>query len=133
MDATEIFLRGVWKAIPDEDNLSWVEQLAKSEIKDTPLGDFGSLLKEMIDKGVSPYSIARFAKIIGYETAFGICYHLDDPIASYEGFADNVEELSWGLFLVDEETYEPTESLHSLHETLLSLDPSGREMHPQNK
>jgi hypothetical protein len=32
--------------------------------------------------------------------AFGLCYHLGDPIASYEGFNDGAPEIAWGLFRV---------------------------------
>jgi hypothetical protein len=36
------------------------------------------------------------------------------------------------LFLVDEETDTPTAPLAVLHESMLSLDPSGREMRPKD-
>lgn len=133
MDAVEIFLRGVWKIVPDEEDLAWVDRLAIAEGSNAPLGDFGLLIREMLDKGVSPYSIARFAKIIGYETAHGICYHLNDPIASYEGFPVELNEIAWGLFQVDQQTGEPIKPLYGLHETLLSLDPSEREMRPKSR
>jgi len=132
MDPTEVFLRGVWKMVPSEDDLSWVERVAALARTEEPLGDHGPIVKDMLDKGVDPYSIARFAKIVGYETAFGICYHLDDPIASYEGFPDGDEDLVWGLFQVDSVTEEPRERLNGTHETILLMDPSGREMRPRN-
>ncbi len=130
-DPTEVFLRGVWRSmIPRTDDLGWVERVAALPLEpDRPLGDFGALVRRMLDAGLGAHEIARFAQIIGYETAFGLCCHLEDPIASYEGFPDDGEERSWGLFVVDR-SGEPTTPLAGLHESILSMDPSGREMRP---
>ena len=96
-----------------------------------PLGDYGSLVKRMLDCGISEYEIARFAKITSYETAFGLMYLLEDPAA---GFADisNPENVSWGLFQTNPETDKPVERLTSMHECILRMDPSGREMRPRD-
>src|SRR5262245_30510737 len=130
MDASQVFLRGAWTVVPSEEDIGWVDRAAAQPLANEPLGDYGSILREMISKGVSKYSIARFAKIVGYETAFGLLYHLEDSNASYEGFDVDAKDLSWGLYLQDD-SYQPTEQLSGLHETILSLDPSGREMRPR--
>lgn len=83
----------------------------------------------MLEASLCVHEIARFAQIIGYETAFGLCYHLADPSASFEGFEDDGEQLGWGLFLIDQ-SGEPTAPLPGVHESILSMDPSGREMRP---
>jgi hypothetical protein len=132
MTPEEIFLRGVWSMIPDETDVSWVDRLAKQPLSGKPLGDFGALVKKMRDAGITVNEIARFAKLIGYETAFGIMYHLGDPNASYEGFPPEGEELRWQLYLIDPESEQPREPLLGLHESLLSMDPSGREMRPKS-
>ena len=127
---TEVFLRGVWHSmIPRTDDLAWIERVASLPATDEPLGDLGPIVRRMLDAGVSPEDIARFARITGYETAFGICYHLDDPHASYEDVHDGEDELTWGLFLIDD-VGEPTMPLVGLHESILTMDPSGREMCP---
>ncbi|NLR95056.1 MULTISPECIES: hypothetical protein [Flammeovirga] len=133
MTEQEIFLRGIWKIIPDEENTDWIENLSKEEFDDSPLGDFGSIIKGMLDKGVEAKSIARLFKIIGYETAFSILYHLEDPIASFEGFESENDHLDWALFTIDEESETPKEGLWDLHSNLLSMDPSGREMRPKKE
>jgi len=133
MDETDLFLRGLWKSIPDEDDASWVQRVAQLPVTSEPLGDFGEIVREMLQKGVSAAAIARFAKLVGYETAFGICYHLDDPHASYEGFGDKPQEVAWGVFSLDPATDEPASPLEGLHERLLSSDPTGREMCPLGK
>jgi len=131
MNNEEIFLRGVWKHIPDETETKWIERLSKEELTSQPMGDFGVILKEMLSKGVRAETIARLMKIAAYETAFGIMYHLEDPNASYEGFSEEKERISWGVFIVDKETGGPIEPLKGLHETILSMDPTGREMRPE--
>jgi len=132
MTSDEIFLRGVWKLVPDEEDVTWVEHVAESPLSNSPLGDYGALVQRMRDCGLTDKEIARFAKIVGYETAFGILYHLSDPSASYEDFPDEPTELTWGLFLVDEDTETPTEPLLGLYESFLSMDPTGREMAPKD-
>ena len=133
VDSTEIFLRGVWKCIPNEENTRWVDRVANLPASNGPLGDYGSIIKEMLDKGVSERTIARFAKIVGYETAFGICYHLGDSNASYEGFPKEEKRIAWGLKTFDYETEEPLaieDEITCPHEQLLGMDPCGREMRP---
>lgn len=128
--AEEIFVRGVWAGtIPDTEDTSWVERLAAQEGDDGPLGDYGPLVRRMLDLGLTAHEIARFARIVGYEVAFGICYHLADPIASYERF-DDEDEIAWDLYRVDPDTDEPLEQMWGMHEILLTSDPTGQEMRP---
>ncbi len=131
-DPTEVFLRGVWRRIiPRVDDVSWVDRLASLPASDGPLGDTGPIVRRMLSAGIPAADIARFSQIVGYETAFGLCYHLEDPVASYEGMPVGAgDRLAWGLFLVDE-TGEPCDALGMLHESILSMDPSGREMRPE--
>jgi hypothetical protein len=131
MTPKQIFLRGVWSKIPDETDVAWVRRVAKQPLSGGPLGDFGALVKKMRDAGITAHEIARFAKIIGYETAFGIMYLLGDPHASYEGFPPEPEQLQRQLYLIDPESEVPGEPLLALHESLLSMDPAGREMRPK--
>ena len=59
--------------------------------------DYGSLVRKMLSAGISSAEIARFAKIVGYQVAFRICYHLGDPNVSYESFDDTVRKFEWDL------------------------------------
>ena len=86
----------VWGYIADEVDLSWIDRVAAQEEDSGPLGDYGAIMRRLLESGVSKIDIARFAKINGYEAAFGALY-----------LADN----GW-------------------HESLLSTDPTGREMRP---
>ena len=130
MSPEQVFVRGVWMSVPSEDDISWVKRIAALPATGQPLGDYGALVRRMLECGVAEYEIARFAKIVGYETAFGIAYLLDDPSA---GFTDTVnpEQVSWALYQVDDDTGEPIRPLLGSHEIMLSMDPSNREMRPK--
>ena len=82
----------------------------------------------MMSKGVAPATIARFARIIGYETAHQILYYLDEPLGL--SWNDNEgNEIAWRLYRVDPDSEEANEPMSPM-EFLLSADPTGREMRP---
>ena len=130
MNPADIFLRGVWKLIPDDRDTAWVHRIAQQPASDEPLGDYGAVIRRMLDAGVPPADIARLARLAAYETAHGLLYHLEDPAVSYEGFPETDDQPLWSLTLIDEDTDQPTTPLRGLHESLLSLDPAGKEMRP---
>ena len=133
MSPREIFLRGVWARIPSDQQTAWVRNIAQIPRTNGPLGDYGEVVRRMLAAGVSEQDIARFARLTSYEAVFGILYHLSDPNSSYEGFTDDQPKLYWGgLQAFDGTTDSPVGDLVGLYESLLSADPSGREMCPPN-
>lgn len=134
MTLEEILASAIWKCIPSDDDVTWVDKVARPSISESPLGDYGALVQEMLDKGMSAGSIARFAKIVGYETAYSICYALDDPdldgIEFDTGEEDKGNTVTWKLFRTDPDTDKPASPISSCYELLLSADPSGNEMKP---
>jgi hypothetical protein len=132
MTPREIILRDIWKYIADEDDLSWIDNVASQPANDGPMGDFGEITRRMLAAGISKHDIARFAKINGYEAAFGALYILDggtlgdDEVRDSEG-----KEVSWRVQAFDFETDQPIDAgIRGLHESILSTDPTGREMRP---
>ena len=132
MSPEEIFVRGMWMTVLSEEDVTWVSRMSELPLKNEPLGDYGALIKRMLDCGVSEYEIARFAKIVSYETAFGIAYLLEDPAAGFQA-TSNPENVSWALYRTDEVTDQPIEPLTGLRELVLGMDPSGREMRPRSQ
>lgn len=128
-DPAEVFVRGVWTLIPDAADASWVDRLAAQAGDDGPLGDYGPLVRRFLDAGITTQEIARFARIVGYELAFGLCHHLDDPVASYEHSADQ-NAIDWALSEVDPLSEEVVGPILGTHELLLTADPTGNEMRP---
>ena len=127
----ELFLRGVWKGVLPRDDAAWVERVGELGGNDGPIGDYGPLVRSMLDSGVSATDIARLAQIVAYEAVFGLLYHLDDPSASYDGFPPEPVERAWSLVEIDPETDTPVQPMRSLYEDLLASDPSGQEMRPR--
>lgn len=131
LDPPRAFIRSVWFNVRSEEDSSWVQEVSRRPLKPGEcLGDFGALVKRMLDCGLTEYEIARFAKIVGYDTAAGIMYLLDDPSS---GFLElrNPENIKWTLYRTDPQTEAPIEALTALHEYMLEFDPSGREMRPR--
>ncbi len=132
LSAEQLFIRGIWASvIPDALDTSWVDRAAAQPSDDGPLGDYATLVHRMLESGIPSRDIARFAQIVGYETAFATCYHLEDATASFEDFGDSAaNEAEWGLFATDPASGAPLRPMSGLHERLLMGDPSGREMRP---
>jgi len=131
MDPNEIFARSVWSLLPDEEDTRWVRSMAARPLNVTqPCGDEGALIKRMLDCGLSEYEIARFAKLVSYEVAFGLTYMLGDAGAGIEGMKR--DRIDWALFVTGTSSDDPKERMYGMHELLLQLDPSGREMCPRS-
>jgi len=71
-------LREIWSYIADEEDLSWIDRVANQAEDSAPLGDYGAIMRRLLKLGVSKNDIARFAKINGYEAAFGALYVVDN-------------------------------------------------------
>jgi hypothetical protein len=133
MKLRDAILRDVWKYIADEVDVSWVDNVAGQSADNGPLGDLPEIIRRMLSAGVSKQDIARFAKMNGYEAAFGALYILDGGTLGddYE-ISDNAgREIGWHVQAFDFETEQPIDAgIRGLHESILSADPTGREMRP---
>ena len=81
----EELISDIWGYIPDEDDLGWIDHVAEQPLDDSPLGDYGEIVRRMIKSGIAKSDIARFAKIVGYESAFGALF-----IASEDGLHESL-------------------------------------------
>ncbi len=96
----EGILRTIWESVVPSEDPDWVERVAALPVTSEPLGDYGEVVRSMLRAGVPATTIARLARIVGYEAVFGALYELDG------------------------------EACPGGHEMLLTLDPTGREMRP---
>ncbi|WP_238008728.1 hypothetical protein KZZ52_03095 [Dactylosporangium sp. AC04546] len=76
-----------------------------------------------LQAGADHDDLARLARVVAYETVFGLLYHLDD---------DDPDELAnalpgWRLVETDSDGTPTGRTVEGLYESLLSLDPSGRD------
>ncbi|WP_203883780.1 hypothetical protein [Planotetraspora kaengkrachanensis] len=137
-------LRGLWSA---EIN-SWRDKVdtwianTRRELNRRPTGPFsdgGKALLRLVDElGATQEEIGALARMIAYETVFGVLYQLDDSDITEDDITipvDLLNELpSWALIEVRGEDGEPTgRTIQGLHESLLSMDPSGRDGRPATR
>lgn len=128
-ELSERFADGVWKFIPSEDDLSWVEECSREPFTTEPSGDLGELVREFRSAGISDYAIARFAKLMCYDVAFSTLYYLGDYAADGRG-ALNDREDEWHL-VATTQSGTLIGPIRSPHAFLIGGDPSGREMRPK--
>src|SRR5260221_5821202 len=132
-----VFLRQAWeKCVIREDDPSWIglkpqhpgEHPGDSEHPDEPCGGRGAALNRLLMKGIDPKDLLEVILAGQYESLFALCYLLSDP----GGLEPEIADVAWKLFEVDEEG-QPNREMGGLHESVLSMDPTGREMRPKRK
>lgn len=124
-----VFLRAAWESVLPPADASWIAGLLKSAKArpEAPGADAGLALERMLAAGVDPKDIDEVARVMQYETLFGVCALLDEgPNAPEPELAD----FGWRLMRTDG-SGECLGPIDAVHEDLLSLDPSGREMRPE--
>lgn len=125
-----VFLRQMWQNVVREGDTSWIEtEITQAERRPRdPGASVGPILKRMIAAGVSREDIAEFARVMQWQTLAGIAYQIDDS-GSVSYPSEKMPNVHWALC----ETTEDGEVLHiidALHESVLDVEPSGREMRP---
>ena len=121
-----LFLRQAWRCVV-ADGSSWIETtIAHATRKpDDPYAGAGHALARLRARGATDRELTELVRAMQAELLFSFCYLLEDPGEVEPAVAD----LSWGLFLTDEEG-NPLEHLGGLHESVLETDPAGREVRP---
>jgi hypothetical protein len=120
------FAKAMWTCVVDEDDDHWIDQeiqWAKDRPND-PCAQIGPALSEMLSKGVSRRAIIDLVRVIQY----GALYHVASLIDG--SHLEDVPIQHWTLYQVDENDHLAA-TIQGLHEVLLSLDPTGREMRPR--
>lgn len=120
------FAKALWEGVVREDDAKWISQRiqwAKSRPRD-PCAASGPALQEMLNRGVSHQAINDLARVLQYETLFHACTIIDGERI------EDVPIAGWVLHQVDDNGA-PVAAINGLHEVLLSLDPTGREMRPR--
>ncbi|MGD9648460.1 MAG: hypothetical protein AB7U73_22305 [Pirellulales bacterium] len=120
------FAKALWEGVESENDTKWIDreiEWAKSRPGD-PCAQSGPALAEMLAKEVSRQSIADLVRAMQYSTLFHACSLLDGALVVDTPVAN------WTLHQVDDDG-KPVAIIQGLHEVLLSLDPTGREMRPR--
>jgi len=108
MASREEFLTQLWdQVINPSMQEHWIDNIirASEERPDSPFADLGPALQRLLAQGADRRDLSLIARHAAYEAVFGTLYSFSDP---------GIDEDRAG----------------SLHESLLSADPSGREGRP---
>jgi hypothetical protein len=120
------FAKALWNGVIQETDDKWIDQeieWAKSRPRD-PCAQSGLALEEMLAKGVSRQAITDLVRVFQYSALYHACSILDGSRV------EDVPITDWTLHQVDEDG-KPVAIIQGLHEVLLSMDPTGREMRPR--
>ncbi|MEZ6141884.1 MAG: hypothetical protein R3B84_15035 [Zavarzinella sp.] len=120
------FAKALWNGVMPEDDDKWIDQeieWAKSRPLD-PCAQSGPAMEEMLVKGVSRKAIVDLVRVFQYSALYHACSILDGSRV------EDVPITDWRLHQVDEEGKDVA-IIQGLHEVLLSMDPTGREMRPR--
>ena len=122
-----LFLRQAWKHVLDDCDESWIDaEISYSQKSpDAPGAGTGKSLERILRTGCSRADITAVVRGMQFDLLSGICYLLDDP----GDLEETVQNVSWSLFQIDQDG-NPIASIDALHESVLELDPTGREMRP---
>ena len=92
---------------------------------DLPCAQAGRALAEMLAKGVSREAIVDLVRVFQFSALYHACSILDGARV------EDVPIQDWSLVQTDQ-TGQRIALIQGLHEVLLSLDPTGREMRPRD-
>lgn len=127
-----LFLRQAWKSTCSEDDDSWIErQIAYYQRHpDGPCAGVGRALERLLALGADRRDLVDVVRGTQAEMLSGLTYLLGDP--DLQG--DEVEEvrnLGWALVETDGDWNPTDRAIGGLHESVLELDPTRREMRPR--
>jgi hypothetical protein len=123
------FLRQAWALILKDGDTAWIDAWIAAGERDVdgPFAGVGHALKRLLSSGADRNALTEVVRGLQAELLFGFCYLLDDPAIEEEELA----QIGWALVETDGD-YAPTNrTIGGLHESVLELDPSGREMRPK--
>jgi len=128
--ARYLMLRAIW---PDQIDIrarvpeEWIDRATSAADKtDGYFADAGRALSRALAAGVSREDLGAIARMVAYETAFGVLDRIDE---GHEPAAGD-DAPGWVLMETDPEGNLTGRTVDGLHEDVLSMDPTGREGKP---
>lgn len=127
-----LFLRNAWATVVAEGDHAWIdEQINSSSARpDVPYAGLGLALAKCRALGVADDDVIEIARCLQAQMIFNIGYLLS---AGPEEQIEVLDDVTWGLFQTDEEGRPFGRTIDGLHESVLELDPTGREMRPRGQ
>ena len=126
-----LFLKTAWSAVPIEGSSAWIEEeISTSSTKPgAPYAGLGQALARCRSLGVNDNDLTDIARCLQAQMIFSIGYLLENGPSEYDGV---LQDVCWGLFQIDDHGRPVGRQITGLHESVLELDPTGREMRPKD-
>jgi hypothetical protein len=118
-----VFLREAWKLVVSDGDTQWIGTQQAEALKGNPGASIGPALTRLLSAGAAAEDITTVVRTMQWQLLFSFCYLLEDPGV----LEPEISDLAWSLVQVDEDG-QPIDVIHSLHESVLDTDPSGRNM-----
>jgi hypothetical protein len=132
-------LRMLWDLVIDEEKVAgeprWIEQWMRwpRSQKKAPEG-LAAILQRVLDRGVDPDDLTQIVRTMQYGMLFNLCQVLDgEAVEELRERIPGLPELSFRLYRVseDDDATHPVAPIESLHESIGSFDPAGRDGAPR--
>jgi hypothetical protein len=126
--ARHTFLKGAWDRIVPDSDLSWIaeQEDASPPGSNQPYAGVADALRKLKKEGADMQAVAEVVRGMQAQFLFHIAYQLSDSDC-VEG---NDGSIGWALVELSDDG-ELGREIRSLHESVLSTDPTGREMRPR--
>jgi hypothetical protein len=127
-----LFLRQAWKCVSGEQDDSWIDrQIAHFHRRpDEPYAGVGRALERLLALGADRRDLVDLVRGTQAEALFSFSYLLSDPDL-LDDEVEEVREMGWALVEADPEGNPTGRGIGFLHESVLEMDPTHREMRPR--
>lgn len=124
-----LFLKDAWSFVCPDGDSSWIDRQIEYAEKHShaPYAGLGQAFARCRAAGVSDKDLIEIARCLQAQMIFEIGYLLDG--GSLTDISDE-EQVTWGLFQTNESGVPFGPAVGGLHESVLEMDPTGREMRP---
>jgi hypothetical protein len=125
-----VFSREAWKAVVPPHDAAWIDTtIAGARARPTePGAGVGPALVRLLAAGADRRDLHEVVRVMQYEVLFSLCYLLGDP----GGLEPELSDVSWHLVRTDADG-EIIGTIDGLHESVLEMEPSGRELRPEER
>ena len=126
-----LFLKSAWANVVRDGDSKWIDDEIHSSKShpERPFAGLGAGLERCRQLGVADRYLIEIARCLQVQMLFNISYLMDHP----GDLPAPLQDMCWGLFQVDDAGNPFGLQIAGLHESVLELEPTGREMRPDRE